>query len=102
MNNESKLDLWKQRVEDYKASGLTMKEWAKHHDVKYHQLLYWVKRLNELNQSTVQWLPVHVSSNEVEESLPIKIHAGPFEIEVDSESDLKTLKRVLKVLMEIC
>lgn len=104
MDKEMKRNLWKQRVQDFKASGLSMKKWSELYDVKYHQLQYWVQKLSETNQPSIQWLPVDVPTEErMEEGLTsFKIKMGPFELVVDSQLDIKALKRVLKVLMELC
>jgi len=35
---------WYKVVEDYKASGLTMKTYASSHDIQYYQFQYWVRK----------------------------------------------------------
>ena len=44
---------WYKVVEDYKASGLTMKTYASSHDIQYYQFQYWVRKYNDFNKGTL-------------------------------------------------
>ena len=47
MNTEkSKLNKWKSLIEQWRQSGQTQSEFCKRHDLKTHQLSYWIRRLD--------------------------------------------------------
>jgi hypothetical protein len=45
---------WKERaelVEQWRASGLPLAQWAQAHELSHGRLLYWIKRLNAHQQT---------------------------------------------------
>ncbi|MBM7583351.1 hypothetical protein JOD02_002232 [Caldicoprobacter guelmensis] len=76
---------WKARIEAYRASNLSAKEFCKQHNIKVRQLYYWLnKESKEEDQThnTVQWLPVSLSGKEdtsLSDFLTVKV--GPAVIE---------------------
>jgi transposase-like protein len=47
-----KRSLWKSRIDQYRASGLSAKEWCAKNDTNFNTLKYWISRLNK--ESTVK------------------------------------------------
>jgi hypothetical protein len=53
---------WEQRVEDWKASGLTQKEYCAQKGVGFARLRYWSARLHR-DQKKLTLVPVRISTN---------------------------------------
>jgi transposase-like protein len=47
MTNAKRRKLWRARVADYRASGLTVRAWCKKNGVTDNQLRYWLARIDE-------------------------------------------------------
>jgi hypothetical protein len=88
--------LWERRIADFKASGLSGAKWCVAHNLKTHQLWYWLKKLQpELPaEKPVQWLPVEI--RDPGPALTVKI--GPAAIEVPGGFDPQLLISVVRVL----
>lgn len=60
LNNEQ---LWRLRMQEYQASGLTQKKWCEKEEIKFSSFRYWSKRLRqEDSQETApDWLKVSMA-----------------------------------------
>ena len=59
---------WDTWITAFKASGLSTKEWCAAHDLKPHQLRYWLRKHQLTDSPTVissRWLPVEFSDSEL-------------------------------------
>ena len=58
MTHVERKQKWKARIEAYKASGLSAKEFCKQHNISKKQLYYWLRKesLKEQAGNTVQWV----------------------------------------------
>ena len=88
--------VWSERVADFKASGLTGKEWCESRGLKQHQLWYWVKKAGEPAQ---QW--VEVELGEVTEP-GLVIRVAHVSIEVHRGFDPGLLLAVTRALGPLC
>ncbi len=105
MTHKERRQQWKVKIEAYRASGLSAKEFCKQHNIKVRQLYYWLRKetLKEEAGSTVQWLPVNLSGQEdtsLSDFLTVKV--GPAVIEVRQGFNEKLLLDVVKVLSTLC
>lgn len=96
---------WKSRIEAYRASGLSAREFCKQHNITKRQLYYWLRKesLEEQTDNTVQWLPVSLSGKEdtsLSDFLTVKV--GPAVIEVRQGFNEELLLHVVKVLSALC
>ena len=80
MDIESRRTLWKERVEDFKSSGLSIKKWCELNNIKYYQMLYWIKKYNQSSLTSINWLPVKVSDYQTVTNNSIRIKVGSIEI----------------------
>ena len=96
--------LWKQRIEDFRQSDLTIKAWCKANEVKEHQFYYWRKKFNEKQSSATSLVPIDFGKimSSVKQQGSIKIHIGSIYLEVEPEFNPSLLKDIMKVLMEVC
>ncbi len=96
MTHEAKEALrkvWETRVAEFRASGLSVPQWCIKHDLKLHQLRYWLKKFNQGTTPQVQWLPFDLS-----EPAAISIRMAGAVIEVQPDFDPELLLRVVKTL----
>ena len=105
-------EAWSKRVADWRASGLTAKEFCAKHDLQLSGLRYWTYRLRAAEKasetSAVKLVPVTVKPEEVSPSMPaaerrepvITVEIGAARIVVPTSVDRATLKLVLELLSE--
>lgn len=93
---------WETRIAAFKSSGQTIAGWCRSHDLKDHQLQYWLqKQKRELQSVTkpAQWLSVEIKDTEVKpEVLPLLVKLGQATIEVYPGFNAELLLSVVRTL----
>lgn len=60
----TKPELWQQRIDQWKASGLSQKQFCKDNDLKFYTFQYWVRKLctssDVASKSSAEFIPVNV------------------------------------------
>jgi transposase-like protein len=100
MTHTERRQQWKTRIEAYKASGLSSREFCRQYNITTRQLYYWLRKetLKEQTDNTVQWLSVSLSSKEdIAEDNFLTVKVGPAVIEVRQGFDEELLLHVVKV-----
>lgn len=98
-------ELWRARVADFRASGLSGAAWCAAHQIKEHQLWYWVGKFKaEIDHEDRQprFVPVHVQEPVRVADKPLSIRVGPAVIEVSSGYDSDLLRDVVRTLATLC
>src|SRR5579875_699859 len=102
--------LWRARVTDFRASGLTGAAWCAAHQVKEHQLWYWVSKLKleigheggQPNDGQPRFIPVRMEESTVEVAdKPLSVRVGPAVIEVSPGYDSDLLRDVVRTLASL-
>lgn len=98
MTKEERRIYWADRVAEFKASGQSVPAWCAAHDVKVHQMRYWLKR-NKLAsaEKTPSWLPLDLSDAGLQNALLVRV--GGVAVEVRPGFDPKLLLDVVKTLV---
>ena len=93
----SKAELWKQKIESWKASGLSQKKWCEENTVSLSTLRYWLDRVVPRQEVIPQFTEVvdQIADNH---STGLQIRIGAASIEVAMDFDEKTLQRLVKAL----
>ncbi|MGL4521588.1 MAG: IS66 family insertion sequence element accessory protein TnpA [Bacilli bacterium] len=99
-------ELWTQRLENYKNSGLSKAAWCRREGIKEHQLHYWINKTKENNtnrEKTNRWIAVDTvlpTSSLVPTSEPsvIELTIHDVRIKVDASFNEELLQRVLAVV----
>lgn len=100
MSKEELRRVWSERVAEFKASGLTGKEWCESRGLKQHQLWYWVKKESESGaEAQQQWVEVALG-DATEPGLVVKV--GHVSIEVHRGFDPGLLLAVTRALAPLC
>jgi len=60
---EQRRQEWEKRIAEYRASGMSVKEWCSANGVKPDRLWYWLRRTRQtLETKSTMWVPVELSS----------------------------------------
>jgi transposase-like protein len=103
MTQAENRQMWESRAAAFKASSQSATEWCAAHDLKTHQLYYWIRKLKSEDEPTVkqtQWLSVEVGelkTSSHSKALPIRI--GKATIEVSPGFDPALLSDVVRTLI---
>ena len=101
---------WRLRVNAFLASGQKAGAWCAVHNLKLHQLKYWLGQQKKMAVPAVkspvksmQWLPVEVIGMETtRERKPLLIKVGKATIEVSSGFDPDLLADAVQALTRAC
>jgi hypothetical protein len=107
MDKQQLLQEWTTRITDFKNSGLTISAWCEAHGQTIHQLIYWLRKLNDLSFSTpssTTWLPLAIAGQSLEISSPTSflVRAGQAGIEVNAGFNPELLRENVRALELPC
>ena len=89
---------WRERVAEWRASGLNAAAYCREHDLSVWKFRYWAKRIAELDgESSVGFAQVSTPGSGLRLALPGGLH-----LEVDPGFDESTLTRFLAVVSRAC
>ncbi|MDD4336633.1 MAG: helix-turn-helix domain-containing protein [Firmicutes bacterium] len=101
MSTHAELErVWKDRVEEFKACGLSQAEWCRRHGLRPKRLSYWFGKFQKADmqpEEEAQWLQVEMGGPEVPTSV-IEIKIGKALIEVTPGFDSELLAKVVQTL----
>jgi hypothetical protein len=96
-------ECWKERIDNWRQSGLKQNEYCRRHDLNWHQFVYWKKRLIAKEPTTVSFVPVTLGALERREPplngalLKVQV-GGRFKIEIEQGFDAHLLWQVIHAL----
>jgi hypothetical protein len=99
-----KQELWKKRMENYEASGLSGKKWCEEEGVSEGQFWYWKKKWKDSQKEegvSTSWAPLVVADAALQKP-GLTVRIGVAEIEVQSDYHEILLQNVVRTLMSIC
>jgi transposase-like protein len=108
MKREDLLQLretWRGRIAAFRASGQTGAQWCAAHQLKEHQLWYWVGRFRDTaseRSSGPEFLPVQVEGSNPPEVPPLLVRVGAAAIEVRPGYDPQLLRHLVQTLTATC
>jgi transposase-like protein len=98
--------VWKARVEAYKASGQSTAKWCDAHQINRRHLWYWLRKYKETTQqqkpSSPQWASVEVAPTPLEPSKTLQVKIGAASIEVKPGFNRALLSDVVRTLQGLC
>jgi hypothetical protein len=97
------LDFWKQHLHWWQASGLSQAGYCRKSGIKVHLFRYWRKKIAAKPSKKRRLVPVTPDPKKVRESRPeptpaVVIHLEGFRIQIDSNIEAVSLRRILAVL----
>ena len=98
---------WETRVVAFKASGQSASAWCATHDLKPHQLWYWLKKFKNIESSAVkpfQWLSVEFSGQKpnIAQGGALLVTVGQATVEVKPGFNPALFSDVVRILAELC
>lgn len=108
MSSKQKSELWKNRISEQQASGLTIVRWCKEHEILYRQFHYWKKQLSTascMNHKSVELFAEIPALDKISKTLKEKerIHLSFHGVEMDVPETFHpdTLLGLMKVLQHL-
>lgn len=92
---EANQEMWKARVEEWRASGKSIQAWCKEQNIKKNTLRYWKER-GDLHRKSA-----FVELTDKPSNPSIEIIYNEFRVKVHQHFDAKTLKSCLSLLKTI-
>ena len=94
---------WRERIAEFRSSGMTVSAWAQAHQVSEYQVYYWVRKLRSTQAgsgaSGARFVPVTVKGLEGEAGpAALTVKVGAFALEVRAGCDMELLGRVARTL----
>jgi hypothetical protein len=112
MKHSKLLEQWRERIVDYRASGLSGARWCERTGQSIWQLRYWINRINKIDSLSAGpdrttasdgWARVELAAPKASAtSTGIRICMGSARIEVDAGFDKSALSEVLAVVASLC
>ncbi|OPX87949.1 MAG: hypothetical protein A4E53_02324 [Pelotomaculum sp. PtaB.Bin104] len=103
MNKAELRNEWASRVADFQASGQSASAWCAEHNLKLHQLRYWLRKhaaAGTADATPVQWLSLDLRKPGSYSPLVIKV--GQVAVEVRPGFDPDLLLKVVRALGTKC
>lgn len=106
MESNDLLSIWRERIADYRGSGLTLARWCEDRGYSIGQAKYWITRINRLarksdssnvsDRETRKWAQVSVIEPDGNDT-GISISVGVVRIDVRNGFDKSALADVIRV-----
>lgn len=99
--------LWRDRIADLRASGMTVAKWAEAHQLPAERVYYWRRRFRREEEGSSplrgRFIPVEVEEEpKAERSAPVlTVRVGVFAVDLGAGCDMDMLRRVAKTLMSL-
>lgn len=100
-------ELWTDRINDYRTSGLTAVKWADENNISVHRLRYYINKFNKENKQKLNQKPHEIKWASVVPETPVlenkhsgllKVTVGKATIEVFPGFDENTFKSIVRIL----
>ncbi len=99
--NEEKREMWKRRIEDFRSSELTQREYAKRNGIAVNTLQNWLRKLKQEPETSLQveWLEVKTAAPAKKASAMV-LEINGVRIVVTEDYDPAFLKSVVRTLKQ--
>ena len=99
--------IWRKRVDAFLASGQSGAKWCTAHEIKEHQLWYWVRRFRSVpttssSNTSAKFVPLQVKEPTPTGDLPLLVHVNNFTIEVHPGYNEQLLLSLVQTLESLC
>lgn len=105
MKLEDNREIWKKRVEEFKASNLSQVAWSRENGINVSALRYWLRKLSDRATSTTESLPVvefaAVSITVDKIFSPIEIEINNIKISITNNYDEALLFQLINSLRKL-
>ena len=97
MEREQRAREWASRIEAFRASGMTQRQWAGEQGLSEDRVSYWYRKLGRPPESLVEptWVPLTATTPDVSS---LRLRVGPVEIDVATGFDPQLLQAVIQTV----
>jgi len=103
---------WKERVEEYRHSGLSIRNWCKKNEIKETTFKYWINKFNKFERESLAantdfaevLLQSESNSNKMmteSATAMLTLSYGNYSIDIADNFNPETLSKLLKVLQKL-
>jgi transposase-like protein len=98
----AKRQLWRERYDEFKQSGLTQAEYCRQHGLPVRALSYWVRKYgNQQAPSRQEWAALTVSDSlESSDNHQLTVQTDKFQLRIPAGFDQKTIACVIGLLKD--
>lgn len=95
---------WKEKLEKFKGSGLSQKEWCKENDVPASTLSTWLTKDSKPKSDNKRvkeqkWIKTNIITSNTK---PIEIKIGKLSVILEKNYDKELFQEVMKELISLC
>ena len=102
----SRKELWQSRINAYRTSGLTAKEWCEQNNVSISSLRYWITKSNreaaedvtESEDTVFARLPTEAEADQLISCAPVTIYKNGIRIELSTDCPPEMMRTLIHVL----
>lgn len=105
MSNRKPQEYWEQIVQECTSSGLSARKWCAENNIKVTAYQYWHTKIRKQKeqQSDPVWAKISlVQDKDSIKSSRITILYRDFSLEVEKDSDMDLLTKILKAMCAVC
>ena len=90
-----RMELWSERVQEYRSSGKSVREWCRDRGLSEKTYYYWQRRLfKTLMESPQQITLLTCRCNDI----TVTVHIAGIETDIHNGADAETVETVLRIL----
>ena len=101
MTAEQRKEMWKQRLGQLKASGMTQKDWCTENGIPETTLRYWCRRLKDQETGDPAWIRLQDKSQTTVTGNDITISSGGVEMIISANADPALCCRLIRAMMGV-
>ena len=94
-------ELWAERIEDFRASGLSQRAWCRKHGLRPNQLWYWLRKFETETNQPQNGIWIQLDSLAPTGS-GVVLRIGNVALEVQRGFDPQVLTEVIRSLLNVC
>ena len=104
MENTELQKQWRERIADYRNSGLTAAAWCERNDCSIARLQYWIAKFKRANKKSdeTKWAKIEIVDAHLATRSSISIYVGTARIEVNAGFEAGLLEDVLRSAVRAC
>lgn len=97
---EQRKDMWRQRLEQLKASNMTQKDWCRENGIPQTTLRYWIRRLKDEAPKDPAWIQLQTKRPEAAAERNITISCNGVKMIINADADPLLCRRLIRVMTD--
>ena len=101
MTAAQRKEMWQQRLEQLKASGMTQKDWCRQNGIPETTLRYWSRRLKDEAPAEPGWIRLEDKEQTAETGKDITISSSGVKMIITADAYPALSRRLIRAMMEV-